>query len=81
MNNDWKPTEQNIGQPVKLSLDNLPLPYTSSYISCYNQETQKLEHYNVPYDVYVYIKQLECEIKYKSGGVQKLYSFRFGETK
>ena len=32
MNNDWKPTEQNIGQPVKPSGDNLPYPYTSSYI-------------------------------------------------
>jgi hypothetical protein len=25
---DWKPTEQNIGQPVKPSGDNLPYPYT-----------------------------------------------------
>ena len=30
MNNDWKPTEQNIGQPVKPSGDNLPYPYTTS---------------------------------------------------
>ena len=51
----------------------------SSYISCYNQETRKLEHYKVPYDVSVYIKQLECEIKYGSGGVKRLYPFRFGE--
>lgn len=29
MNNDWKPTEQNIGQPVKPSGDNLPYPYTT----------------------------------------------------
>ncbi len=29
---EWKPTEQNIGQPVKPSGDNLPYPYTSCYI-------------------------------------------------
>jgi len=51
----------------------------SSYISCYNQETRELEHYKVPYDVAVYIRQLECEIKYGSGGVKRLYPFRFGE--
>lgn len=51
----------------------------SSYISCYNQETRELEHFKVPYSVFVYIRQLECEIKYKYGGVQKLYDFRFGE--
>ena len=33
---DWKPTEQNIGQPVNPSGDNLPYPYTTSYI--YNPE-------------------------------------------
>jgi hypothetical protein len=51
----------------------------SSYICCYNQETRELEHYKVPYDVSVYIKQLENEIKYSRGGVQKLYPFRFNE--
>lgn len=51
----------------------------SNYISCYNQETRELEHFRVPHDVYVYVCQLEYEIKYKSGGVQKLYPFRFGE--
>jgi hypothetical protein len=51
----------------------------SSYISCYNQETKELEHYKVPYDVYVYVRQLENEIRYGSGGVKKLYPFRFGE--
>ena len=51
----------------------------SSYVSCYNQETLKLEHYKVPDDVLVYIKQLENEIKYGSGGVKRLYDFRFGE--
>ena len=49
----------------------------SGNISCYNQETRELEHFQVPYSVYVYINQLECEIKYGSGGVQKLYPGRF----
>lgn len=53
----------------------------SYYISCYNQETRELEHYQVPYDVYVYIQQLENEIKYGSGGVKRLYNFRFGEER
>ena len=51
----------------------------SHYISCYNNETKELEHYKVPYSVYVYVIQLECEIKYGRGGVQKLYPVRFGE--
>ena len=51
----------------------------SSYISCYN-ENRELQHYEVPSPVYVYILQLECEIKYKSGGIRKLYSFRFKEN-
>ena len=50
----------------------------SAHISCYNQETRELEKFQVPYSVYVYIIQLECEIKYKRDGVQKLYSDRFG---
>lgn len=49
----------------------------SSYICCYN-ENRELEHFKVPKSVSVYIRQLECEIKYKRGGVQKLYPFRFG---
>jgi hypothetical protein len=35
---------------------------------------------NVPEPVYVYIRQLENEIIYKCGGVQKLYPFRFKEN-
>ena len=45
MNNDWKPTEINEGQPVKPSGDNLPYPYTSSYIyngEWYNVDTTKI---------------------------------------
>ena len=49
----------------------------SSYICCYNQETRELEHFKVPKSVSVYIRQLECEIKYGRGGVQKLYPGRF----
>ena len=51
-----------------------------TFISCYNQETKKLEHFKVPYDVYVYVRQLENEIKYSTGGVKRLYPFRFRET-
>ena len=51
----------------------------SSYICCYNQETRELEHYNIPYDVSVYIRQLENAIKYDTNGVKRLYPFRFGE--
>ena len=49
----------------------------SAHISCYNQETRELEKFQVPYSVYVYVIQLECEIKYGNGGVQKLYPGRF----
>ena len=50
----------------------------SSHISCYNMN-RELEHFEVPEPVYVYIVQLENEIKYGSGGVKRLYPFRFGE--
>jgi hypothetical protein len=50
----------------------------ADYISCYN-EKKELEHFAVPEPVYVYIQQLEHEITYKYGGVQKLYPFRFNE--
>ena len=50
----------------------------SSYISCYNMN-RELEHFEVPEPVYVYVVQLENEIKYGSGGVKRLYDFRFGE--
>jgi hypothetical protein len=49
----------------------------SFYICCYNQETRELEHFKVPEAISVYIRQLECEIKYGRGGVQKLYPGRF----
>lgn len=48
----------------------------SSYISCYN-ENKELESFKVPKPVYIYVLQLEYEIKYKRGGVQRLYPFRF----
>jgi len=48
----------------------------SSYISCYNNQ-RELEHFGVPEPVYNYIIQLENEIRYSSGGVKRLYPFRF----
>ena len=48
----------------------------SSHICCYN-ENKELEHFKVPDSVFLYICQLECEIKYGRGGIQKLYPFRF----
>jgi hypothetical protein len=50
---------------------------TKHYICCYNQETRELEHFEVPKSISVYIRQLECEIKYGRGGVQRLYPGRF----
>ena len=52
---------------------------SKSYISCYNMPNKELEHFEVPDPVYVYIRQLENAIKYGSGGVKRLYPFRFGE--
>ncbi len=52
----------------------------SSFISCYN-ENKELESFKVPQAVYLYVLQLECAIKYKRGGVQKLYPDRFGRKK
>ena len=48
----------------------------SDFISCYN-ENKELEHFHVPEPVFVYILQLEAEIRYGMGGVQKLYPDRF----
>jgi hypothetical protein len=52
---------------------------TKSYISCYNMPNKELEHFEVPDPVYIYIRQLENGIKYGSGGVKRLYPFRFAE--
>jgi hypothetical protein len=51
---------------------------SSFYVSCYNEEG-KLEHFNVPSSVYTYVLQLENEIRFATGGVKKLYNFRFEE--
>jgi adenylosuccinate synthase len=49
-------------------------------ISCYNQETKELEHFEVDKNVYTYIKQLEHYVKYpKTSKLIQLYSFRFEE--
>ncbi len=52
---------------------------SSTFISCYN-EKKELEHFKVPYEVYIYIRQLENEIINRNGAVQRLYDFRFGEN-
>ena len=52
---------------------------SSFYISCYNHQGE-LEHFKVPEAVYTYVLQLENEIRYSTGGVKKLYDFRFGEN-
>jgi hypothetical protein len=38
---------------------------TSSYVSVSNLLTHELAHFKVPYDVYVYIKQLEHVVEAK----------------
>jgi hypothetical protein len=53
---------------------------SKSYISCYNNETKELEHFEVSYSIFVYIRQLENAIKYDTSGVKRLYPFRFGES-
>lgn len=50
----------------------------SDFISCYN-EKRELEHFHVPEPIFVYIRQLEDEINYGMGGVQRLYPDRFGK--
>ena len=43
-------------------------------INCFNQETHKREQFEVPYDVYVYVVQLEMKIKYgDESGLFNLY--------
>lgn len=49
---------------------------TKYFICCYN-ENKDLEHFPVSKFVYDYIRQLENEIKYSKGDIQKLYDFRF----
>ena len=48
----------------------------SAHICCYN-ENKELEHFKVPDPVFLYIIQLECEIKYGRGAIQQLYPGRF----
>lgn len=48
-------------------------------ISCYNKEG-KLEHFPVPIEVYIYLRQLECAIAFPDKSeIKETYSFRFGE--
>jgi hypothetical protein len=39
-----------------------------------------LQRFEVPEQVYIYIRQLENEIINRNGAVQRLYDFRFGEN-
>lgn len=52
---------------------------SSYFINCYDQKDKKLNHFKVDYSVYVYIKQLESSIKYKSDSIQNLYPERLKE--
>jgi len=53
----------------------------TSFISCYNNEGQ-LEHFKVPKEVAVYIKQLETYINNPAQSkLLERYSFRFGYNK
>lgn len=48
-------------------------------ISCFNVDTKKMEHFNVPESVYVYVKQLENKIRYPAlSKLTEVYSERFG---
>jgi len=54
---------------------------SKSIVNCYNPKTKELEHYEVPYEVFVYIRQLEQYVKYpKTSKLIQLYSFRFQES-
>jgi len=58
---------------IREQLKTVELP-NFSYVHCYNQETHKREHFEVPYDVYVYIRQLENKIRYPDeSGLFNLY--------
>ena len=35
---------------------------SSYFICCTNLETKLSEHFKVPHSIYVYVKQLECQI-------------------
>jgi hypothetical protein len=50
---------------------------TKCYVSCMRMPYAKLEHFEVPEPVYVYIRQLEAEILFNKGVVQRLYRHRF----
>lgn len=52
----------------------------SNFISCYDPKTEELNHYEVTYAVYIYVRQLEQYVKYpKTSKLIQAYSFRFQE--
>ena len=55
---------------------------SSYFICCTNLETKLSEHFKVPHSIYVYIKQLECQIyklknKIVMEKIMKTYSVEF----
>jgi hypothetical protein len=50
----------------------------SNFISCYDPKTEELNHYEVPYAVYIYVRQLEHCINYPDlSKLKKVYKERF----
>jgi hypothetical protein len=50
---------------------------TTHHISCLNKEGE-YQHFEVPEEVFVYVRQLECYIKYpEQSKLKKTYSDRF----
>lgn len=46
-------------------------------ISCFN-ENKELQHFNVPKEIYIYVRQLECYANYPEiSKLNELYPFRF----
>lgn len=52
---------------------------TTYNISCYN-EKKELQHFSVPKEVYIYVRQLECYAKYPEiSKLNELYPVRFSK--
>ena len=46
---------------------------SSYFICCANLETKLSEHFKVPHSIYVYVKQLECQINQHNSDSFKSY--------
>lgn len=54
---------------------------TTYNISCYN-ENKELQHFSVPKEVYIYVRQLEAYVNYEPlSKLNELYPFRFSKEK